>query len=74
MAYSPRAGSSIPPSQRVDRHIPKGPEPIVIAWLEKSPERRPRTAVALLEMLRAFETLQRSSPSEPRNARLRVVN
>jgi serine/threonine-protein kinase len=65
----------IPPSQRVERHIPKDLERLVMACLEKDPERRPRTAVALLEMLRALELRpERSRPSEPRSSRLRAVN
>jgi serine/threonine protein kinase len=65
----------IPPSQRVDVHIPKDLERVVMACLEKDPERRPRTAVALLEMLRALELrAERSRPGEPRGKRLRAVN
>jgi eukaryotic-like serine/threonine-protein kinase len=65
----------IPPSQRVDLHIPRELERIVMACLEKDPERRPRTAVELLDMLRALDLhAERSRPSDPRNARLRAVN
>jgi serine/threonine protein kinase len=65
----------IPPSQRVDVHIPKDLERVVMACLEKDPERRPRTAVALLEMLRSLELRpERSRPGESRGMRLRAVN
>jgi serine/threonine-protein kinase len=65
----------IPPSQRVERHVPKDLERLVMACLEKDPERRPRTAVELLEMLRALELRpERSRPGEPRGPRLRALN
>lgn len=65
----------VPPSQRVARELPKDLERVVMACLEKDPERRPRTALELLETLRALELrLERSRPGEPRAARLRAVN
>jgi eukaryotic-like serine/threonine-protein kinase len=65
----------IPPSQRVELHIPRDLERVVMACLEKNPERRPRTAVVLLQMLRSLELhAERSRPSGPRGARLRAVN
>jgi eukaryotic-like serine/threonine-protein kinase len=62
----------IPPSQRVDLHIPKDLERVVMACLEKDPERRPRTAVALLEMLRALEL--RPPRSRPGGVKLRALS
>jgi serine/threonine protein kinase len=64
----------IPPSQRVGLHIPKDLERIVMACLEKDPERRPRTAVALLEMLHGLELRsERSRPGAARGTKLRAL-
>jgi serine/threonine-protein kinase len=43
--------SPLPPSQRSDREVPEDLERVIMRCLEKEPDKRPRTAVELLEML-----------------------
>jgi serine/threonine-protein kinase len=66
----------IPPSQRIGRPIPRDLERIILQCLEKEPERRPRSALELLEMLKGIDyavepaTLRRpaaATPSSPLN-------
>jgi len=68
----------IPPSQRVGFPIPKELERIVMACLEKDPERRPGSAVELLAMLQALdfgaEGADRSSPAPRKGSNPRALN
>lgn len=55
MAIAHVTAEPTPPSKRTRQLIPPMLERIVLACLEKSPERRPRSAVALLEMLQELD-------------------
>jgi serine/threonine protein kinase len=55
MAVAHAVEAPIPPSQRVSNPIPKALERIVMACLEKDPEHRPGSAIALLQMLRGLD-------------------
>jgi hypothetical protein len=55
-----------PPSVKLGRPLPADLEAVVLACLEKSPERRPQTAAALVEQLESCST---QSPWTERDAR-----
>jgi serine/threonine-protein kinase len=55
MAIAHVTAKPTPPSKRTHQIIPPKLERIVLACLEKSPERRPQSAVALLAMLKELD-------------------
>lgn len=75
----------VPPSVRAQRAVPPELERIVLACLEKSPERRPQSALSLLDMLKELKlpganatkrwgTAIEHLPSSPVRERVRAAN
>lgn len=56
----------LPPSQRSELNIPASLDRIVLACLEKDPERRPASADALAELLRSVQPLPPWTPAQAR--------
>ncbi len=56
----------VPPSQRSDKAIPEDLERVIMHCLEKEPDKRPRTAEELFEMLSACEDSGKWGQSEAR--------
>jgi serine/threonine-protein kinase len=85
MAVAHVTAKPVPPSKRAHRAIPEELERIVLACLEKSPERRPQSAIELLDLLKPLAlprgnsanlssgTLERL-PSSPLRELVRAVN
>jgi serine/threonine-protein kinase len=76
MAVAQVSETPLPPSQRTRQPIPKALEALVMKCLEKRPEHRPESAVAMLGMLESLELDEKHEhgTAAPARAPGRLVN